>query len=141
MGLRTAICLLCAVLISGCAGMGGSVRSQGKAPSDEEKARTFAEVYRRAKEAGFTTPDGALQTGPDLGQEPPYFPVYTPPRVAKVWVPAHVAEGDQRVMVAGHWTFLVVDEPRWALAQDALDEIEVPFIVPGLPAADQAARP
>ena len=133
MVLKKTLCLLCTVLISGCAASGAM---RGKRISQPEDAvRTFAEVYRRAKEAGYSTPEGVLRTGPDLGMDAPYIPVYSPPRIAKVWIPAHVADHDQSVMVAGHWTFLVVDEPRWTLSQNGADDIEVPFIVPGLPAS------
>lgn len=49
--------------------------------------------------------------GPALGPEVPYVPVVTPPRVQRVWIPAHVDDvGD---MVAGHWIYLMLERSRW----------------------------
>ena len=67
------------------------------------------------REMGRTAPHapdlGAA--GPALGPEVPYVPVVTPPRVRRVWIPAHVDElGD---MVAGHWVYLMLEPSRWLL--------------------------
>ncbi|MFH0754372.1 MAG: hypothetical protein V2A70_07390 [Candidatus Omnitrophota bacterium] len=128
MGLRKAALVLLVLLISGCAS------SRGMPPSvvDEAKVKSFAEVYRRAKEAGLSLPQGVLGLGADMGMEKPYVPVYEPPRVVKVWVPAHVALQDKDVMVAGHWTFVVVTPAHWFIEDDNVSQ-DTPVVMPGMP--------
>ena len=133
MGLKKTACVLLILLISGCATTGSSGTSR-RAP-DEAQVRTFAEIYRKAKESGLANDAGvpAVGLGMDIGQEQPYFPVYEPPRVAKVWVPAHVAREDKGILVAGHWTFVVVDQPRWYIEDHAAGKSGIPLIEPGPP--------
>ena len=133
MGLKKTACVLLILLISGCATT-GSGRTSRRAP-DEAQVRTFAEIYRKAKESGLAGDVGvpSVGLGIDIGQEKPYFPVYEPPRVAKVWVPAHVAREDKGILVAGHWTFVVVDQPRWYIEDHAAGKNGIPLIEPGPP--------
>ena len=131
MGLRKITPVLLALLISGCA----SWRSPRADAPDEAKVRTFAETYRRAKEAGLSLPSGQLVLGVDIGMEKPYVPVYDPPRVIKVWIPAHVALQDKDVMVAGHWTFVVVTPARWFI-EDDMHSLDMPLTLPGMPYKD-----
>ena len=64
------------------------------------------EMGRKVPEAPRLGP-----AGPALGPEVPYVPVVTPPRVRRVWIPAHVDElGD---MVSGHWLYLMLERSRW----------------------------
>ncbi|MBF0330942.1 MAG: hypothetical protein HQL17_03330 [Candidatus Omnitrophica bacterium] len=120
--------ILLVLSTSGCAVTKGT-RASGP---DENKVRTFAEVYRRAKEAGFTASSGVWTLGPDTGIEKPYMPVYEPPRVVKVWIPAHVAMQDKDIMVAGHWTFVVVTPSHWYIEDDSAQG-DTPVILPGVP--------
>jgi hypothetical protein len=133
MGLRKIACLLCVLWISGCA----SVRAPAAAP-DAKKVRDFAEIYRRAKESGLATAghERQIRLGPDIGQERPYYPVYQPPRIVKVWVPAHTPQQDKRVLVAGHWTFVMVEDPHWYI-EDYMESASAPAAsVPVVPQKD-----
>ncbi len=128
MGLKEMAFILVVLSISGCA----AHRPLAATSLDEDNVRTFAETYRRAKEGGFAIPEGVLTLGPDIGIEKPYVPVYAPPRVVKVWVPAHVAWQDKDVMVAGHWTFVVVTPPRWYIEDDK-GAFNISVVLPGAP--------
>ena len=131
MVLRKMICILLVLSISGCTAA-SSVRPGA---IDQEKVRTFASIYRQAKEAREAEPvlDQAVKLLPDPGEEAAYFPVYEHARVARVWVPAHVALEDKGVLVAGHWTFVMVEEPHWYIQDHGMDKIAVPVIVPSVP--------
>ncbi len=111
---RILFCITLSTLISGCASMGKS--SQAKAV-DTGAVRTFAEVYRRSKEADARDTAGiprvTASLAPALGYVKPYVPVIRPPRVIKVWVPAHVIDGDPKALVAGHWAFVMLEDTRW----------------------------
>ena len=65
-----------------------------------------------AREAGA---EGApvLALDPPAGYVKPYLPVIRPPRVIKVWIPAHVLKEDRKIMVAGHWSFVMLEGTQW----------------------------
>lgn len=67
--------------------------------------------------------------GPALGPEVPYVPVVTPPKVQRVWIPAHVDDvGD---MVAGHWIYLMLERSRWFVEEkDGQGERRLNFDAP-----------
>lgn len=75
----------------------------------------------------------SMGLGSGLGEEKPYFPVYEPPRIIKVWIPAHMAEQDSKVMVAGHWAFVIVEDPHWYVQDESAVKAQVPVIVPTAP--------
>ena len=110
---RSWVALVIGISLGGCAGPGAEKRG----PVDERAVLTFADVYRRSKSA--STDDSARQgvagltVMPSTGYVKPYLPVIRPPRVIKVWVPSHVASDDHRALVAGHWTFLMLESTRW----------------------------
>ena len=54
---------------------------------------------------------GLRPAPPALGPEVPYVPVVTPPRVQRVWIPAHIDESGD--LVAGHWIYLMLERSRW----------------------------
>ena len=131
MVLRKMIPLLLVLSISGCAAASCVLPRA----IDEAKVRTFASVYRKAKEAekADVPPGQGMRLTPDAGDDRPYFPVYEPGRSAKVWVPAHVSPYDKDIFVAGHWTFVMVEEPHWYIQDHGMDRIAVPVILPTAP--------
>jgi hypothetical protein len=131
MVLRKIFPVLLILLISGCASVPCSRRSS----VDDEKVRTFASIYRRSKEVRkVDLPTGQeIKLMPDAGYDTPYFPVYEPGRVEKVWVPAHVAREDKDVLVAGHWTFVVVDAPHWYIEDHGMNKVDIPVVLPTAP--------
>ena len=131
MVLKKIIPVLLALSISGCAAA-SAARSR---VIDEEKVRTFASIYRKAKEAhkADPAPGQSIRLTPDAGDDVPYFPVYEPGRVEKVWVPAHVSLQDKGVFVAGHWAFVMVEEPHWYIEDHDARKVAVPVIFPTAP--------
>ena len=133
MALRKIIFLLLVLSISGCA-----ASSSARRGIDEEKVRTFASIYRKAKEAqkADAPSDRSIRLTPDAGYDMPYFPVYESGRVEKVWVPAHVAREDKDVLVAGHWVFVMVERPHWYIEDHGMEKIVVPAISPVSPSKE-----
>lgn len=131
MGLRKIFPVLLVLLISGCA---TSSRDQ-RGAVDEEKVRTFAAIYRKSKEVrNADIPSrNTIRLLPDAGYDTPYFPVYEQGRIAKVWVPSHVAREDKDVLVAGHWTFVMIEEPHWYIENHGMEKVHVPVILPTAP--------
>lgn len=135
MGLKKTAYVLLILLISGCATSGNGTGARGgRGAVNEASVQTFAEIYRKAKESGLSANVApSLKMSVDVGQEKPYFPVYVPPKIVKVWVPAHVARGDRKILVAGHWTFVVLEEPRWYIEDRAPAEGDVALVEPAPP--------
>jgi len=73
--------------------------------------RALYETSLGAPQPSLTTrPAAVLGPGDD-----PLPALLQPPKVQKVWVPAqHTPEGD---LVAGHWTYLLLETPQWRLDQ------------------------
>jgi hypothetical protein len=131
MVLRKIIFLLLVLSISACAAPISSRHGR----IDEKDVRTFASIYRQAKQADKTSHgvERSIRLLPDAGSDAPYFPVYESGRVEKVWVPVHVAREDKDVLVAGHWAFVMVEEPHWYIQDHGMDKSEIPVIVPTSP--------
>lgn len=131
MALRKIIFVLLVLSISGCA----SSRCGARDAVDEQKVRTFASIYRNAKHVRKSErePGPMIRLTPDTGDAAPYFPVYEPGKVRKVWVPAHVASQDRDVLVAGHWAFVMVEGPHWYIEDHGTDRISIPARPPGMP--------
>jgi len=103
------------------------VRGPAGGNTDEEKVLAFAAIYRQSKAARHdalpSCPSVTLASDP--GYDTPYFPVYVSGRVARVWVPAHVSDQDKDVLVAGHWTFVMVERPHWYV-EDPVSPVDNP---------------
>jgi len=82
---------------------------------DEKEVLTFADVYRKSKQPRRTEAENlpVLTLDMPAGYVKPYMPVIRPPRVIKVWVPAHVLRDDRNIMVAGHWSFVMLEGTSW----------------------------
>ncbi|MBF0594609.1 MAG: hypothetical protein HQL22_06550 [Candidatus Omnitrophica bacterium] len=98
-------------MISGCA----SSSTVKKTGPREQEVRTFAEIYRQAKQGEKTEAEHmpAMSFQEPQGFVKPYIPVILPPRVIKVWVPVHILKDDKKVMVAGHWSFVMLEGTHW----------------------------
>jgi hypothetical protein len=131
---RSIIPLLLLILISsGCATTG---RAAKKDP-DGNQGKTFADVYRKSKEVRPVGESGqTFNLGAQMGYVKPYLPVFQQPKVAKVWIPSHKSKDDSNVLVAGHWVFVMVEQPQWFVDQETSDHLTVPIIVPSLPQKD-----
>lgn len=73
----------------------------------------------------------------DTGYVKPYVPVVLPPRVIKVWVPAHVSGGEREVMVGGHWAFVMLRPAEWFIDRQQATDQELSVIIPQVPAVDK----
>lgn len=118
------------ISISGCA-------LKGRSGCGDEKVRTFAENYRRSKEARRIEKEDmmpvAFELSTEIGYVKPYLPVVLPPQVMKVWVPAHVASQDKNVLVSGHWSFVMLEEAGWYIEREIPEGLSIPVIVPSSP--------
>lgn len=64
------------------------------------------------------------------GYVKPYVPVVQGPVVRKVWVPDQKSKNDPDVLVAGHWTYVMVQGPKWFIDSEKTDEGPAEIIVP-----------
>lgn len=126
MVLRKILFVLLVLWINGCASAGSSRHEAGHA----QGGRTLASIYSQARDAHKTGPASAqgIRLTPDAGEDSAYFPVYESGRIEKVWVPAHVAREDKDILVAGHWVFLMVEEPHWYIQAHEPEKMFVPVI-------------
>lgn len=115
------------ISINGCA-------FQRAEPGVEAKAQTFAENYRRSKKTRCEGEENVkpveLTTPSAIGYVKSYVPVVVPPRVLKVWVPAHVAAQDKKVLVSGHWSFVMIKEADWYIESEQANGLSMPVVVP-----------
>lgn len=116
-----------AISISGCAHRKADL-------SGDDKVRTFAENYRHSKEARRVDEEERQSTkvslSADTGYVKPYLPLVLPPHVIKVWVPAHVGVQDKEVLVAGHWSFVMLEKANWYIEHEISDRLSIPVIMP-----------
>jgi hypothetical protein len=133
-------------IMTGLIAMGLSISISGcacqryTAPGDA-RVRTFAENYRRSKEARYAEREEAtsveLKISEETGYVKPYLPVVLPPEVIKVWVPAHAATQDKRVLVSGHWAFVMLNEADWYIGSEITEGLTIPMIVPSKDAKEE----
>ena len=119
------IMLVLPVFVNGC------VYAQTK----QDRPLLMKDIY--AQSSGDAQRDTAkfiergLKEQKTFGYVKPYIPVMQGPVVRKVWVPDHKSQEDDSVLVGGHWTYLMIEGPKW-FAQEQADA-QVPVIVPGKP--------
>jgi hypothetical protein len=134
------ILIAAVILISGCA---GARHAERESPGNE-RVETFAEVYRRSKRAAnaerMNEECGIAGLAPSVGYVKPYIPVVVPPRVIKVWVPAHASKENRKVLVSGHWSFLMVQDADWYIHQEVIAPAGKSGPVPSLPGREHAAQ-
>ena len=135
MDLRPIVIILLSISISGCA----TARLKS-VNSDPNAVQTFADTYQKSKEAGgidiLNNPGAALQMGAQMGYTKPYLPVFQDPKIIKVWIPPHKSKDDQNVLIAGHWSYVMVEDPSWYIDNEITKEMSVGVIVPSLPQKD-----
>lgn len=121
------------LLTSGCA-----LSARAPASVVRKDVATLDATYRSA--GGYSGADKeslAAAWEDDTGYVKPYVPVVLPPRVLKVWVPAHVSGGAREVMVAGHWTFVMLRPAEWFIDRQQRMDQELSVIVPQVPDTDK----
>jgi len=108
--------------------------------SDQYSGKTFADIYQKSKEAGpidiLHNPGAALQMGAQMGYTKPYLPVFQEPKIIKVWIPPHKSKDDQNVLIAGHWSYVMIEDPSWYIDNEITKEMSVGVIVPSIPQKD-----
>ncbi len=77
--------------------------------------------------------DDKLTEQNTYGYVKPYVPVIEAPLVRKVWVPDRKSEADADVLVAGHWSYVMVQGPKWFIDTERVDEAPAKVLVPGQP--------
>jgi hypothetical protein len=123
------------LLTSGC-----SLSARGPVSVVRKDAVTLGGTYRAAaRSSGAEKESQTVVWGVDTGHVKPYVPVVLPPKVIKVWVPAHVSGGEREVMVGGHWAFVMLRPAEWFIdRQQGMDQ-EMSVIIPQVP--DTAKEP
>ena len=108
--------------------------------ADPTSGKTFADIYQKSKEAVpidiLHNPGAALQMGAQMGYTKPYLPVFQDPKIIKVWIPPHKSKDDQNVLIAGHWSYVMIEDPSWYIDNEITKEMSVGVIVPSLPQKD-----
>jgi hypothetical protein len=66
------------------------------------------------------------------GYVKPYVPVIQQPVIRKVWIPDHKSQEDADVLVAGHWTYVMVQGPKWFIDTQMVEENEIRLPVEGV---------
>ncbi len=132
MVLRALIWLLAASVISGCA-----TTSVKKKPIKPNQPQTLMDVY--AESVGQSRKDmnkfieQKLTEQQTYGYVKPYVPVVEAPVVRKVWVPDHKSNADPDVLVAGHWTYVMVEGPKWFIDTEKTEDIPPEILTPAQP--------
>ena len=107
--------LMITVLISGCA---------SNHPTPINVPKGLLDVYLKGVGDGHndssTFIEGKLHEQNTFGYVKPYTPVILPPQVRKVWIPDHQSETDTDVLVAGHWTYIMLNGPQWLINDKAV---------------------
>jgi hypothetical protein len=83
--------------------------------------------------------DGQLTEQQTFGYVKPYVPIVNPPVVRKIWIPDHKSMDDQDVLVAGHWTYVMVEGPKWFIDTSARNDVPSE-IIPAEPAKSKDAK-
>ena len=132
MDLRPIALILLTISISGCA-----TAMARPAKEDPNAVKTFADIYRKSKEANsldmVNNPGAAIQMGAQMGYTKPYLPVFQQPKIIKVWIPSHRSKDDRNVLIAGHWSYVMVEDPSWYIDNEINKDMSVSVIVPSLP--------
>jgi hypothetical protein len=135
MDLRPIVIMLLTISISGCATSRPKIVDQ-----NPNGANSFIEIYQKSKDPGtidiLHNPGAALQMGAQMGYTKPYLPVFQEPKIIKVWIPPHKSKDDHNVLIAGHWSYVMVEDPSWYIDNEITKEMSVGVIVPSLPQKD-----
>ncbi len=121
------VVLIISVLwINGCA-------SSRAVQKNKVRPMTMMDIY--AQSAGQAQKDvvqfieNNLKEEKTFGYVKPYIPVMNEPVVRKVWIPDHKSENDSDVMIAGHWSYVMIQPPTWFIDGKTV-EAQLPVIVP-----------
>jgi hypothetical protein len=126
MGWQKVILIVVIILISGCA-------SKIVAVKNRNESMTMMQIY--AQSAGDAQKDiskfieNNLKEQKTFGFVKPYIPVMREPVVRKVWIPDHKSQEDADVLIAGHWSYVMIEPPTWFIDEKQVDA-KVPMIVP-----------
>lgn len=112
------ILILSILWIEGCA--------SGKAvQKDKARPATMMDIYSQS--VGQSQKDVAqfiehnLKEQKTFGYVKPYIPVMNEPVVRKVWIPDHKAQDNADVMVAGHWSYVMIQPSSWFIDEKTAD--------------------
>lgn len=135
MALRQIATILLTILIS--CSMSGCLTAGANQAKVDISGKTFAQIYEQSKQPVpldiLNNPGGALQMGAQMGYSKPYLPIYQQPKIIKVWIPPHKSKDDANVLIAGHWSYVMIEDPSWYIDNEITKEMSVDVIVPSLP--------
>ncbi|MBI3602723.1 MAG: hypothetical protein HY209_07525 [Candidatus Omnitrophica bacterium] len=126
MGWLRAILIISVLWINGCT-------SSKAVQKNKVQPLTMMDIY--AQSAGQAQKDvtkfieNNLKEEKTFGYVKPYIPVMNDPVVRKVWIPDHKSEDNPDVMIAGHWSYVMIQPPTWFIDGKTV-EAQLPVIVP-----------
>lgn len=92
------------------------------------KNQDMMDIYLKTRK--MASEDVAAKIRKDLtlkkayGYVKPYVPILDPPEVRMIWIPAHMAEGSDHAMVAGHWVYLKIRESEFYIQGQRPDTVQ-----------------
>lgn len=122
--------ILLIVILNGCT---TSVKKND--PRTLTKKKTLMDVYINSVQDGNNDAgqfmENKLKEQQVFGYVKPYVPVLEQPVVRKIWIPDQSSEDDAQVLVSGHWTYVMVQGPKWYV--DNTSQTNSSSIIPGEP--------
>ena len=138
MDLRPIAAILLTILTS--CSLSGCLTARASQVNPNASGNTFSDIYEKSKEPEnvdiLKNPGAALQMGAQMGYTKPYLPVFQEPKIIKVWIPPHKSMDDRNVLIAGHWSYVMIEDPSWYIDNEITKEMSVGVIVPSLPQKD-----
>ncbi len=135
MDLRVLICLVVISAISGCA----TAHQQKPKAQHRTLMDVYADSVGQSRKDMKKFIDDKLTEQNTYGYVKPYVPVVEAPQVSKVWVPDQKSKSDPDVLVAGHWTYVMVQGPKWFIDTESPDGAQADMIVPLQPVTRDGA--
>lgn len=131
MAYHVVMILLLTVSISGCS-------AHIKSSRVNEKKR-LEDVYYQSIQDGHRDSNQLISTllveKESFGYVKPYVPVLEQPKVRKVWIPDQQSPDDPNVLIAGHWTYIMIQGPQWFTQQEVEGSSSTEEIIPSHPQA------
>ncbi len=116
MGYRVVAMIVSLCLCSSCA-VAAAKKKESVAHS-QDLVDVFAQSVGRGRLDAQKMIDEKLAEKNAFGYVAPYVPVMQPPIVKRVWIPEQKTDGQNDVLVSGHWVYLMIEGPKWFIDEE-----------------------
>ena len=120
------ILIISVLWINGCA---SAKAEQKRKTQPVTMMDTYAQSSGQAQKDVAKFIEENLREQKTFGYVKPYIPVMNEPVVRKVWIPDHRSEENVDVMIAGHWSYVMIQPPTWFIEGKSINA-QLPVIVP-----------